>query len=78
MVDFCQGETTKLIVIDPLVGFHETPENDNAAMEKVATVLRRVARRTEAAVVVAHHTRKAQKSEDHAGEMDAARVRFGA
>jgi len=73
LVDFCIGKEIKLIVIDPLVGFHDAPENDNGAMEQVATILRRVARSTGAAVMAVHHTRKAQGSEAHAGDMDAGR-----
>ena len=43
LIDFCIGRKIKLIVIDPLVGFHDVIENDNTGMERVATVLRRVA-----------------------------------
>jgi RecA-family ATPase len=73
LVGFCRDNEIRLIVIDPLVGFHDIPENDNTGMEKVATVLRRVARGTGAAVLTVHHTRKSQGSESHAGDMDAGR-----
>jgi RecA-family ATPase len=73
LVEFCNENSIKLIVIDPLVGFHDANENDNGVMEKVATTLRRVARTTGAAVLAVHHTRKAQGSETHAGDMDAGR-----
>jgi hypothetical protein len=73
VIKFCREKNIRLIVFDPLVGFHDVPENDNGAMERVASVLRAIARRTGAAVLVAHHTRKAQASEDHAGDMDSGR-----
>jgi RecA-family ATPase len=73
LVEFCNENNIKLIVIDPLVGFHDANENDNGVMEKVATTLRRVARSTGAAVLAIHHTRKGQGSETHAGDMDAGR-----
>ena len=73
LVDFCLGRKIKLIVIDPLVGFHDVSENDNTGMEKVATILRRVAQATGAAILTVHHTRKAKDSEAHAGDMDAGR-----
>lgn len=73
LIRFCVEKNIKLIVIDPLVGFHDVTENDNGDMEKVAMILRRVARWTGAAVLTVHHTRKAQGSESHAGDMDAGR-----
>jgi len=74
LVAYCVTQKIELIVVDPLVGFHDAPENDNNAMEKVVTILRRLARDTGAAVVVVHHTRKTQASADtQAGEMDASR-----
>jgi hypothetical protein len=74
IVAFCRERNIELIVIDPLVGVHNAPENDNNAMEKVVTVLRKVAREAQAAVVVIHHSRKSSAPSDRqAGEMDAAR-----
>ena len=74
LVSFCRDNEIEFIVIDPLVGFHDIIENDNTGMEKVATILRRIARGTGAAVLAVHHTRKAQgSSEAHAGDMDSGR-----
>ena len=74
IIAFCREHSIELIVIDPLVGIHDAPENDNNAMEKVVTILRKVAREAEAAVVVIHHSRKSSAASDNqAGEMDAAR-----
>ena len=74
LVIFCRTHQVELIVLDPLVGFHNAEENANGAMEEVAGLLRRLARETGAAVVIIHHTRKSNgDSEDHAGDMDAGR-----
>jgi RecA-family ATPase len=74
IIDYCRKHSIELIIIDPLVGFHDAPENDNNAMEKVVTVLRKVARETGAAVLVIHHSRKSPASSDsQAGDMDSAR-----
>ena len=75
LVAFCNEQQIDLIVLDPLIGFHNEDENTNGAMEEVATFLRRLARETGAAVVVIHHTRKGNGggSEAHAGDMDAGR-----
>jgi RecA-family ATPase len=71
---FVKEKNIKVVVIDPLVGFHDAPENDNGAMEKVAMYLRKIARETDAAVLVAHHTRKTNgDAESHAGDMDTGR-----
>jgi len=74
--DFALEHGVSLIVLDPLVGLHNAPENDNGAMEQVALVLRRLAQVTGAAVLVIHHTRKGAtggKADSYAGEMDAGR-----
>jgi RecA-family ATPase len=74
LITFCRENNIGLIVIDPLVGIHDAPENDNNAMEKVVTILRKVALKADAAVIVIHHSRKTSASSDsQAGEMDAAR-----
>ena len=76
LVAFCKEQQIDLIVLDPLIGFHNEEENSNGIMEEVATLLRRLARETGAAVLVIHHTRKGSGGNDteaHAGDMDAGR-----
>lgn len=53
----CEG--ARLVLIDPLRQFHECDENDSAAMNLMVQTLRRLAERTRAAVVFAHHATKA-------------------
>jgi RecA-family ATPase len=63
----CEG--ARLVLIDPLRQFHECDENDSAAMNLMVQTLRRLAERTGAAVVFAHH---ATKAATFAGQGDAA------
>ena len=63
------SEGARLVLIDPLRQFHEGDENDSAAMNLVVQTLRRLAERTGAAVVFAHH---ATKASTFAGQGDAA------
>jgi RecA-family ATPase/phage/plasmid primase-like uncharacterized protein len=71
---FCLANEIKLIIIDPLIGFHNVPESVNEAMEQVVSILRILANDTGAAVVVMHHTRKTGgNSEAHAGDAESGR-----
>ena len=71
---FCLEHNIKLIIIDPLIGFHNAPENTNEAMEQVAAILRFLAKETGAALIVMHHTRKTgSNSEAHAGDAESGR-----
>jgi hypothetical protein len=74
-VEFMRANGVKMFIVDPFVETHDADENDNAAMAAVAAQYRTIAQRAGAAVVLVHHTRKAQaaSSEGHAGEMDSAR-----
>ncbi len=74
MLEFCLEHDIKLIVVDPLIGFHNVPENLNEAMEQVAAIIRALASQTGAAIVVMHHTRKTGgNSEAHAGDQESGR-----
>lgn len=57
-------------VLDPLVEVHLCDETDNTQMKYVMSVLRRVAREANVALLIPHHTPKAGKE---AGNADAAR-----
>lgn len=74
-VELMKARNVKLFVVDPFVETHDADENDNAAMAAVAAQYRTIAQRAGVAVVLVHHTRKAQaaSSDGHAGEMDSAR-----
>lgn len=64
-----------VLIIDPLVEFHEADENDNVEMRIVAATLRRIAARANCAVMVGHHTRKpvGARSDGFSGDADSAR-----
>lgn len=52
------GEGARLIIIDPLRRLHDGEENSSAVMTQVVQVLESLAKRTGAAVLVAHHMNK--------------------
>jgi RecA-family ATPase len=59
MVDFILDNRIDVFVIDPLVSFHDVPENDNAAMDKVIKQgFGAVAAETNAAGELFHHPGK--------------------
>ena len=47
-----------VLILDPLIEFHKVPEGDPPAMSVVMGALRGLARRTNAAIDLPHHTRK--------------------
>ncbi len=51
-----------LVIIDPLVKFHELNENDNVEMNALVDVIRDIAQSTDAAVLVIHHTNKPKEA----------------
>jgi hypothetical protein len=58
-------------IFDPLINLHQCSENDNVQMRFVIGVLRKIARKANAAVLVAHHVGKGNTKE--AGDADAIR-----
>jgi hypothetical protein len=64
-----------VIILDPLVEFHEASENDNVQMRAVVGQVRRIAVEADCAAMLSTHTRKppVASSDGFAGEMDAAR-----
>jgi hypothetical protein len=56
-----------IVMIDPLIAVHTLPENDNAAASKIMrTLANRIAKQSNCAIDVAHHTRKPGKDGDGA------------
>jgi hypothetical protein len=54
-----------IVMIDPLIAVHTLPENDNAAASKIMrTLANRIAKQSNSAIDVAHHTRKPGKDGD--------------
>jgi hypothetical protein len=72
---YIQTNRIGFVIVDPLVETHEADENDNTAMAKVAAIYRGIARRTGAAVLLIHHTKKPPQAdaEGFAGNVDAGR-----
>ncbi|MEX3765112.1 helicase RepA family protein [Paraburkholderia phenoliruptrix] len=52
----CEG--ARLVVVDPLRRFHNGDENDSGHMTDVVEAFQRIAKRTGAAVLLAHHTNR--------------------
>lgn len=74
-IDFIRQEGIDLLIVDPLVSTHRANENDNGEMEFVMNCYRRIARETNCAVCLVHHTSKPQggSSEGFAGNQNAGR-----
>lgn len=65
-----------LAIFDPFVEMHSVDENNNVEVAAVTRIFRRIAVRSNCAVMLAHHTRKppnAANRESLAGDMDTAR-----
>lgn len=65
-----------VVILDPLASLHFAEENDNAALDHVLRGIGRIARATNCAVTITHHTRKAGAglaTDSHAGNLDNAR-----
>ena len=67
IVELATSQKVDVIAFDPFAAVHDLPENDNAAMNFLLDLLRQIADRTGAAIVLTHHTSKAA-----AQDMDAA------
>jgi hypothetical protein len=69
-----------LIVIDTLRSVHDLDENDNKVMQHMMAMMRRLSRKTNAAILVLHHFNKASWSDNrghNSYEPDLDRVRGG-
>jgi len=64
-----------VLIVDPLIEFHEANENDNVEMRAAAAVLRYIAVQADCAVLFAHHTKKpdSASSDGFAGNADSGR-----
>lgn len=75
LIEYCRKHEIKLIIVDPFVSTHQSDENNNAAIEQVATIYRQIAHETGAAIMPVHHTPKSAGVDDgaFAGDMNASR-----
>lgn len=78
-VDICSDPDVGMAVYDPLVDIHEAEESDSPQMNKVMSIMRRVAKQANICSLIPHHTHKAgsAKQEDRVGNMDIARGASG-
>lgn len=58
MIEAAKHEAVDVLVIEPLVNLHTCKETDNGQMRFVMSLLRRIAREANVAVLTAHHTSK--------------------
>lgn len=66
-----QKRSIKLFILDPFVECHQVNENDNSAINMVMRSFRKIAKETNCAISIVHHTSKGSK--DTHGNMDKAR-----
>lgn len=75
IIEHMKAKGIGILIIDPLVEFHEANENDNVEMNIVGRAIRRIAKEANAAVIIGHHTRKppTASSDGFAGNADSGR-----
>lgn len=71
LISYIREHGIELVILDPLVTLHTVPENDNMGMTHVADVFKRIAAETDAAMLIAHHARKTQRSNGQTAPLDA-------
>lgn len=64
-----------LLILDPFADIHDAPESDNDAIKRVMGVFTTLAKETNAAIIIATHTRKLPNasSDGHAGNAESVR-----
>ena len=73
LIKYILDKDIGLVIVDPLVSTHDSPENENTAMDKVMSIYRRVAAKTAASITLIHHTRKQNTKGSSADNADIAR-----
>ncbi|MGN7613925.1 bifunctional DNA primase/polymerase [Magnetococcales bacterium HHB-1] len=75
VAEFIHKNQIGVLIVDPFLESHEASENSNEEISRVSRIFRAIAKKTNSAVMLVHHSRKAQQgsSEGHTGNMDSAR-----
>jgi hypothetical protein len=75
IIEEIKSHNVVALIVDPLVSTHPAEENNNNEMEEVMMLYRQIARETNCAVCLVHHTSKPQggSSEGFAGNANAGR-----
>lgn len=75
MADYALENDIRLMIVDPFSMTHPATENSNEEIIKVGTLFNYVAEKSNAAVLIVHHTRKNQmaSAQGHSGNLDSAR-----
>jgi hypothetical protein len=60
LVELVERDRPDVLILDPLVELHTANENDNAQLKAVVGALRSLAREFNCAVLITHHTNKAE------------------
>ena len=63
LINYCQANQIEALFLDPLVSLHDSPENDNVAMDKVIAILRVVAEEGGVGIYLVHHSKKGAKAD---------------
>jgi hypothetical protein len=58
LVDFIRGEGFSLVILDPMVKFHNLRENDNGDMARLIAEFEFIARESRSAIILCHHVGK--------------------
>jgi AAA domain len=74
LIELIKQHQIDVLIIDPFVSTHQIEENKNSEMDKVVGVFKHIAKETDTAVLLVHHTRKVgTDSEAHAGDVESSR-----
>jgi len=74
LINYIVENNIRLLVVDPFVSTHDSNENDNSKIDQVIQVYKQVAKRTNVAIRLVHHTKKLGNDADaHAGDVEIAR-----
>lgn len=75
MIDYALENDIRLIIVDPFSMTHPAQENSNEEIMQIGMLYNHVAEKANCAVMLVHHTRKANtaSSEGHSGNLDSAR-----
>lgn len=75
LISYIKKEKIGVFIVDPFLETHAANENSNEEINRVTRMFRHIAKQTDCAVMLVHHTRKAPQSSSvgHVGNMDSAR-----
>lgn len=63
LIGYCRANDIEALFVDPLVSLHDSPENDNVAMDAVIAILRVIAEKAGVGIYLSHHSKKGAQAD---------------